>query len=88
MWHPDIRDGRKWRRREEEGGKVSPTKTRNGVFALNKVENGIAEVLFVEYSLSKDISMNEVSLGGSLSINFALQICRTPSLQQAQYCGV
>ena len=26
---------------------------------------------------------NEVSLGGSTTINFALQICRTPSLQQA-----
>ena len=73
MWHPGIWDGRKRRRREEEGGKVPPARTKNGV----------AEVLFVEHTLSKEIILNEVSLGGSPTINFALQICRIPSLQQA-----
>ena len=32
--------GRKWRQRGEMGGKNSPKRAKNGVFALNKVKNG------------------------------------------------
>ena len=41
MWHPGIRDGRKWRQREGKGAKISLTKGKDGVFALNKVANGL-----------------------------------------------
>ena len=35
MWHPGIRDGRKWRQKEELGGKMLPTRAKNGV--LHKI---------------------------------------------------
>ena len=69
MWYPGIRDERKWRQREEMGGKISPTRARifrNGVFALSKVKNGPKrkECFFSVPNAS------EVSLGGSSTINF------------------
>ena len=40
LWHPGIKDGRKWRPREEMGGKTSSTRAEIGVFPLIMVKNG------------------------------------------------
>ena len=37
MWYPGIRYERKWRQREEMGGKNLPTKAKNCVFFLHKI---------------------------------------------------
>ena len=39
-WYPGIQDGRKWRQREEMGGKISPTRGKKGFFAFYKDKNG------------------------------------------------
>ena len=40
VWTAGIQGGRKWRQREEMGGKISPTVAKNGSFALNTTNNG------------------------------------------------
>ena len=35
-----IRDGRKWRQREEMGSKIGPTRAKNDGFVLSMVKNG------------------------------------------------
>ena len=54
MWHPGIPDGRKWRLREEMGGKFLPTRAKI-VFLYHKY-------FFAEHALSEQIILNEVSL--------------------------
>ena len=58
-----------WLKMDQIGPKVDP----KGLEIVLLQENSFfAEILFAEHTLSEDIILNEVSLGGSPTINFAL----------------
>ena len=62
MWHPGIRDGRKWRKGVKIGGNDAPTGAKN--FALKCFFGGN----FVCTTISEEIILDDISLGGSPTI--------------------
>ena len=73
-----------------KGRKKTPTRTKNGIFALSKIKHGpngalngpkrlkvvfLYNCLFAEHALSEKIILNETSLGGSPTISGTLQHC-------------
>ena len=46
-----------------------------------------ADILFVEHTLAEEIILNEVSLGASPTINFALLLSNTDRPEAARFVG-